>query len=178
VESTGTKTPSLLSKALEMPWEQKATLKSVRIRQADEAMFAADRAAGLAANRKADAFYKDQTNRALEATVDQYVQKTKGKPMPDDEETVHQDLGDRYQEIHHHHAAPREPAQASGHGLVGKILPWILAAAMGPLGGLAGWWLNREPTVNVMDVQSKFKVEVYDENGTLLDTYPYAELQK
>lgn len=135
----------------------------------------ADRVAGFAENRRADKVYKRQTDRAITATVDAYVDSKgkQGKNMPADDDTVNLDLGDKFHE-HHHHGR-------QGSGLLGKVLPWVLATAMGPLGAvLAAWWVGgeSESQVNVQDVQSKFKVEVYDEKGTLIHTLPYAELSK
>lgn len=173
--STDTKEPSVISKALNIPWEQRAAQKSVRIRQADEATFAADRAAGLAADRRADKSYKKQQERAVKAVVDQYVKGKGGNSVPDDDDAVYQDLGDRYQEIHHHHGK-----RESGNSALGKALPWVLAALMGPLGAAAaGWWFSEpKDEVNVKDVQSAVRVEVYDESGTLLETLPYNKLPK
>jgi hypothetical protein len=175
VASTDTNEPSLISRVLDQApedWGLKALLKSVRIRQADEALMMADRAAGLAADRSADKHYKTQQARAVTETVNRWM--GKGNTMPKDEDdAVNVDLGDRYEEHRHYHGR-------QGSGLLGKLLPWALAAAMGPVGALlAGWWFNKpEPEINVRDVESKFKVEVYDEQGRLLDTYPYSELKK
>lgn len=194
MESTDTKEPSLLERAMNLPWWEKAAMKSVRLRQADEATVNADRMAGLAENRRSDRHYKQQTDRAVKATVDKYVNGNGSQPAPDEEEEmIHQDLGDRYEE-HHHYPAPAPTASTektttttATNGASSGVLPWVLAAAMGPLGALgAAWWLTKEqpvttpPTtqeqVNVKDVQSKFKIEVYDEDGTLLETLPYSEL--
>lgn len=174
--STDTKKPSLISRALNRPWLQRATQKSVRIRQADEALMMADRAAGLAEDRRTNKNYHEQQERVVKATVDKYVKRNGATTMPEDEDAVQVDLGDRYEEHTHLHG----PQRGASSGVLGKVLPWVLATAMGPLGmAAAAWWLGSDKeSLNVKDVQSKFKIEVYDESGTLIETLPYSELPK
>lgn len=169
--------PSLIDKAMSMSPVEKAALKSARIQQATAAVLASDAAAGLAENRRSVSEYNRQSDRAVKHMVDRYV--GNGANVPSEEDTVNMDLGDRYQEIRHYHGS-----QGGGIGRMAKaVAPWLLAAAMGPVGaGIAAWLLRDRsepaPAVNVKDVQSKFKVEVYDEKGNLLLTKPYDELPK
>jgi hypothetical protein len=61
-----------------------------------------------------------------------------------------------------------------------KALPLVLASTLGPAAGRARRVVlqQRFKGVNVKDVQSKFKVEVYDEAGKLMKTLPYDQLPK
>lgn len=148
-------------------------MKSVRIRQADEALMMADRAAGLAENRRSVKQYHLQQERAAAGVVGQWRRAKEGRGMnSEDGENVVVDLGDRYVE-HHHHAPPSQGSVAKS--LVSRVLPWALAAAAGPVGALIGSYLQQGTGVNVKDVQSQFKVEVYDEQGRLIETIPYGK---
>lgn len=160
------------------PLEEKLATKSVRLKQATEAVLVSDAADGLAENRRSVKEYNKQSDRATKAMVDKWIKGNGGNTMPQEDDTVVTDLGDRYTEIHNHNA-PAASTSTLG-SLAGKVLPWVLAAALGPLGGLLGaWWMSKTgQDVNVKDVQSKFKVEVYDESGKLIQTLPYDQLPK
>lgn len=168
---------SLIQRAMNRPLTEKLSEKSVRLKQATEAILASDSAAGLAENRRTNKAYNQQSDRATKAMVDKWI-KGNGAMPQDDDDTVITDLGDRYTENHYHGEQGAKPSVAKG--LLAKALPWLLAAALVPLSGIGGALLTKYmgggSDVNVKDVQSKFKVEVYDENGTLIETLPYSEL--
>lgn len=188
--STDTTDSSLIQRAMDRPLEEKLATKSVRLKQATEAILATDAAAGLAENRRSTKAYNQQADRATEHMVSNWISSGQaGRPggnksMPEDDDTVNLDLGDRYQEIHNHPAPTVSGGQPSvtrrvAGSFAKKWLPLILAGTLGPAAGVLGsWWFNKGDAVNVKDVQSKFKVEVYDENGTLIQTLPYSELPK
>ncbi len=194
MSSTDTTDSSLLKQAMNRPLGEKLANKSVRLKQATEALLVTDAAAGLSENRRSTKEYNKQADRATKTMVDQWTEASGGKNVPqDDDETVTTDLGDRYQEIHNHYGQGGQAGSAapSAIGSVAKkALPWVLAAAIpatGVLGAGAGalgsWWFNKskpaaDTPINVKDVQSKFKVEVYDEAGKLMTTLPYDALPK
>jgi hypothetical protein len=174
------------------PVLEKLETKSVRLKQATEAVLVSDAAAGLSENRRSGKEYNKQADRATKAMVDKWLKGNGGSAVPkDDDETVTTDLGDRYTEIHNHYgSAPGDatnaggkvgtpPAASAGSSLLKKALPLILASTLGPAAGVLGsWYFNKDAGLNVKDVQSKFKVEVYDEAGKLMKTLPYDQLPK
>lgn len=177
MSSTTTTESSLIQQAMNRPLEERLAVKSVRLKQATEAVLVSDAADGLAENRRSTKEYNKQSDRATKAMVDGWVKGNGGSAMPQEDETV-VDLGDRYTEVHNHNA-PAATTSTVG-SIAGKVLPWVLATALGPLGAVLGaWWMGKSgDEVNVKDVQSKFKVEVYDESGKLIQTLPYDQLPK
>ncbi len=188
VPSTDTTDSSLLQQAMKRPLLEKLEQKSVRLKQATEAALVSDAAAGLAEDRRSTKAYNQQADRATKAMTDKWIKANGGQMPQDDDDTVVTDLGDRYQEIHNHYGQPAaaagttqapDPAKPASDSLFKKIAPVLLAATLGPAAGVLGaWYFNKDAPVNVKDVQSKFKVEVYDETGKLITTLPYDQLPK
>ena len=131
---------------------QKLQRQWMKLQMADHVLLMQDNQQVLATSTAADRALRQQHHRLRETQLKSMTESQKGLEFPDD--SMGDIRIDSPQEIHHHYPTPSLPAtppqlpatppqQSSAvPGLLGRLLPWVMAGALGVGGAGAAWLLK------------------------------------